>query len=454
MISFWLELKSVCKSYKFLTLIIILLAFQLVFITQFQNEAVTAEAETIASNNGRIGFHEDYLGYYESEYRRAVESTPWWFTGDDIAVFPKWIAFTQYQLDLSQRSAAAYLNKDWSTYVRLRAEESLLIWMYQCRGPITPEQFFGEDWEKFKPLVELPGLAVEHYFQFVDFEPQWDIWEATYYLHLVKEDLPPAGPTDTSPWAFTFNFMHRGLPSILGLIVLLMTVNLLHRDRKSGAVKFALVVPRRRSYYLLRKTALGFISSIVIVLMSQLLIFLALGLKHGFRGMNYPVLVDNGFMNLSFTPGQLSAVKTFYNYTDFGFSRFPSAHSVRLVLETIERLDVIKAWQFFGIAFVLLAMFILFCSVVGIFISILVKNEILAQVVAVGVFALGTAFGRVFPSLKTTVWDLFSKADVIPLLEGSHYSTYLGSLTVLAIATILLLVIGGLIFRKQNIVSN
>lgn len=100
----------------------------------------------------------------------------------------------------------------------------------------------------------------------------------------------------------------------------------------------------------------------------------------------------------------------------------------------LDRQVFILLWQFLGFTFISLAFFVFFCSVLGILISILIKNEIVAQVVAVGILGLGASVGRIWPNLRTTVWDLFPKANIIPLLEGNHCSTYWQSLAALGIA--------------------
>lgn len=49
--SFWLELKSVLKNFKFLALILVLLAYQAMIIAQFHQEEARAHAQTIRSND-------------------------------------------------------------------------------------------------------------------------------------------------------------------------------------------------------------------------------------------------------------------------------------------------------------------------------------------------------------------------------------------------------------------
>jgi len=463
--SFWLELKSICKSFKFIAFIIVLLAFQIMLITQFQSEAALVEIGELRGNERYSSENNSWVIFWEKEYEElGLHGESFWnFTFEIIEYDLKWY---QYEKKLAHNISEAYANDDWATYNRYMAEKRLvdlnLYWMIMDNNNryippvITAEEYFDEAWSFYKTLVDTPefyrppiwaGERIK-----IALPPPRALLSAAYHLHLLKVDLPPMGPHDISPWGFLFNFMRRGLPNILGLLVLLMTVNLLHRDKKSGSIKTALQLPKSRSYYLLRKLALGYLSSLFVILIPHLLMFVGLGIKNGFRGLRFPVIIDNGFFNWSVAEDHLIYALENTPFYQFGLSQYQLPWNV--YLSGLERLDIIALWQFLSLAFISLALFILFCSVLGILISIVVKNEVLAQGIAVGVFALGTAFGSIFPRLNTSSWDFFAKADIIPLLEGSHYSTYLSSLVTISIATILLFGLSAIVFRKQDIISS
>lgn len=198
---------------------------------------------------------------------------------------------------------------------------------------------------------------------------------------------------------------------------------------------------------MLRKLSLSFFASSSVIVLPQILSILILGIRHGFRGLNYPVLLDKNVLS-SFTVFKDMGINI--GFYDTGLSKIPVLADV----SRLELYDFIPLWQFFGLAAVQILLFILFCTALGLLISILVKNEVIAHLVAAGIFVLGSAFGNIIPNLSTTAWDLFSKADVVPLLEGSLASTYLSSLLTLSIATILLFIVGAVIFKKQDIACN
>src|SRR5690606_20333225 len=90
--------------------------------------------------------------------------------------------------------------------------------------------------------------------------------DSPYYSYLADKDLRPIGPWDTTPWGFLFNSLRKLVPKVLGFIVLIISVNRLHKDRKDGSIKTSLQKPKKRTHYLMRKTALGFVSSCLIIL--------------------------------------------------------------------------------------------------------------------------------------------------------------------------------------------
>lgn len=370
------------------------------------------------------------------------------------------LAWYSYERDLANSILESYANQDWSVYTKGMAEKHLLEWNIHSRrwaNVITPDEYYGEEWARLQEGIDawevtgLPFWIGERLW--VNDRPEQAALNTAYYLRLVEEDLPPTASYDTSPWGFTFNFMRRGLPNVLGVIVLLMTVTLLHRDHKYGSIKSTLQLPKSRNFYLLRKVSLGFVSSFFVVLIPQAITFIALGLKRGYMGFNTPVLIDNGFMKWTFSPEQvLYVIHNNPRVHQVGLSQYK--FSWMRYFNDLARLEFTELWRFLLLAVIALALFILFCTVLGILISILIKNEIFAQVTAIGVFALGISFGSIFPNLANKSWDIFAKADIVAILEGFHYTTYLNSIVTLAIATIILFAISAFIFRRQDIHSS
>lgn len=441
--SFLLELKSICKSYKFLILILVLFLFQMIFIQQAMVENKSRERITLITLQSNVEGYERKMDSLERNWQHGR-----------LAITPEQyeaaLGYYNYNILLRKEKLESYLAKDWSEYSRMEALGRLLLWDLETRNiNPTPQQYFGENWNEVKAKLNYPEFEVaqELYQPFIADEFSSTMVISMYYLELANSNLKPAGPHSTSPWAFLLNFLRGGFPHILGVIVFMATVNILHRDKSSGAIKSYLSSPKSRTRYLLRKLSLGFWASSIVLLLPQLFTVLFLGLKHGFQGLNYPILLDRYILsNLNAFPDHLIQPHSF----EAGLSRiqFP------FLISRLEYVDFAPLWQFLSLAAVQVLLFILFCTALALLISVLVKNEVIAHLVAAGTFIVGSAFGNIVPKLSTTAWDLFSKADVVPLLEGSLASTYLSSLLTLSVAAILIFIVASVVFRRQDIVSH
>lgn len=442
MASFFLELKSICKGYRLLTMVVVLLVFQLIFLQQANHKhRIEINDRTVAYKASPVN-HERNLNTFISMWERGIFDI-------SKSVYEDTLEFKMYHRTLAEKRIQFFGQEDWPNYNLGTAESCFIQWenfpKWFVRAP-QPQDIFADQWADIRSLFNYPRLSVLDEAS----DSLWAerlIWRGCYHLYLYQEDLPPARPYGTSPWTFVFNFLREGLPTLLGLVTLLMTVNLVHRDRKSGAIKAALTVPSSRNRYLLRKLGLGFAASWLAVLIPHILTFTFLGLKHGFRGLGYPVLLDKGVSSWRVAPELLRVLRT-ATFEFVGMSQYITNNAP---FANFERLHFVPLWQFLLLAVLLLALFILFCTALGLLISVVVKNELLAHVAAIGVFALGLQFGSMLPGLKTSVWDLFSKANVIPLLEGNHTSTYLASAVVLVGATLAAVLLSCQVFRRSDV---
>ncbi len=67
--AFWLELKSVCKNFRFLALICILLCMQAMLIVQFQNESAVQHNKIIRANNRYEMANNEWVEFWEGRDR-------------------------------------------------------------------------------------------------------------------------------------------------------------------------------------------------------------------------------------------------------------------------------------------------------------------------------------------------------------------------------------------------
>src|SRR5690554_953286 len=440
--AFLLELKGVCKSHKLLALVLILILLQLVMFQQALDDGRIQETTRVANlKNTNLG--ESRLRTLDTYWEEGILAT-------SQEHYDEARQFYQHMSAVEESRYQAYIAGDWPAYSRGEAQWRIFGWQYEWRNfTPTPQEFFGDAWPEIQAKLELPEYNMDH-------TPLASgrldgkgirTTSSFYYLALMDTGLPPYSPNSTEPWAFLFNFLRTGLPTLLGIIVLLLTVNLLHRDRDSGVIKTQLATPRSRWRYLLRKLALGAGASIVALVLALFPMGILLGIRHGFRGLSHPVLLDKySLVHATVHPNRVEAPGLW----EIGLNQMP----LNVKPEYLEHQEFIPLWQFLALAAAMLLLFILFCTVLGLLISILVKNEVVAHVVAGLVFVAGTALGTAFPQLSTSPWDFFARADVVPLLEGNQAATYLAGIAALMGATILLFSVATMIFRRQDISSN
>ena len=239
----------------------------------------------------------------------------------------------------------------------------------------TPENYYGENWVAYNKILSLPdGSQLPWYYDSKRFHMSLDkvIYSSSYYLYLSEKNMPPTSPSDTTSWAYVFNFLRRGLPHELGIIVLLMSVNLMHRDRIFGSIKTTLQMPQKRGRYLLRKISLGFAISSFIVVIPQLLTFFILGIKSGFKGIDTPVLLTKNFLSLTLSANEIFELRDYPWFSGLGLSKYAvSWLSGRNLMESME---FVPLWQFLLLAVIMLTLFTLFCSVLALLISVVCKN--------------------------------------------------------------------------------
>ncbi len=461
MTAFWLELKSTFRSFIFLALILVLIAFQAVQFVQLRKAGLFTESQVSQENLAYLRKSESWLRYWQKQETNFNElgGTGSRYSLETIEFHLDWY---EYEEKLARGIVRSFAEKDWPQYNRLRAEKGLLDWgilaafvdwtnIYNTF--VTPQQYFGEKWAEYESLVNsrevrrLPesvlqgrGLSsAEH-----------TALTTSYYLQLLEKGTPPGGPLCLTPWAFLFIFLRESLPSVLAIFVLLVTVNLLSREKKFGAIKTNLQRPKSRARFLARKISLGFVSSFFLVSVPQFLFFLLLGITQGFAGANQPTLLNRDILTWS-TSSDYAYLLRWSRSSTVGLSQY-----VRSVWGNgaLERLDFIPLWQSLCLTLAVLALFLLFCSVLGTLISLLIGNETAAQVVAAGIFALGSTFGRLWPKEAGSAWDLFAKARVVTLLEGNQAATFLKSVVFLGAAVFFLFGLSLLTFRKQDVISN
>lgn len=455
--SLWLEFKSLSRSIKFLALLLVILGYQILFFIQLDGDIVAVENQEVFSAQSYQRKCENWLRYWQSQFdennsagmgsrypQPMIEANLQWY---------------EKEAALAASIATSFQRQDWSQYTRDKCQKNLLEWEIRdalgdksnpYASIVMPDQYFGGRWEQLKETINLLEMGSLPYAVLEGRHlPRVETiaFTADYFYQLHERGLAPAEYCGQLPWTFCFNFLRNGLPNALAIIAVFIAVGLLPREKRLGVVKVSLQSPASRAVYLFRKTILGCFSTLALVTVPQLLAFLSLGAVKGFKGINFPVLLNNNVFEWQVSKDYAYLVRWSYS-SSVGLSHYTGGAYGGGALDNM---GYVPLWQFLGLALLGLTLFILFCTVLGLLISIIFKNETVAQVVATGVLAFGILFGSILPRYQATVWDLFSKAHIVSLLEGSHFSTYLSSMVVLGIASVIIFIVAAFLLRKQDI---
>lgn len=453
--AFWLEYKSLCKSFKFLALLLILCSYQLLIFVQSNQTIVSAENQEALTHLSYVRKCDNWLRYWQNQSENQATSR---YSAAMIQANLKW--YTE-ETALATALSESFQAKDWYNYTLHQSKKGVLNW--EIRGALsdpknpyttvlTPQQYFGARWSRFQERVQpfvfkaLPYAVMEGR-SLPSVESGALLTD--YYFQLHENGLTPAGLGGQSPWEFLFNFLRQGLPNALAILTMFMAVSLLAQEKKHGAIKTGLQSPRSRLRYLLRKAALGSVSSISLVAIPQIFTFFILGFVNGFGGVNFPVLLNNNVFQWTVSQDYAYLVRWSYPGA-VGLSQYiRGAYGSGALTNT----SYVPLWQFLSLVVLGLTCFIVFCTVLGLLLSVIFKNETVAQVATAAVLGLGLSAGRFWPHFKATTWDLFSKAKIISLLEGGQFSTYLSSIVALAVVSIVVFFIAALLFRKQDVAA-
>ena len=215
--SFWLELKSICKSFKFLALILVLIAYQFVLLVQFENASIITENQELQNNLAYKRKSESWLRYWQNQEKELINlgRASHGHSPETIEYHLDWY---QYEHKLAVKISESSVSKDWPAYNRYQAEkglfdwgihEALIDWSNRYTSFRTPEQYFGKKWGLYLTMIEereFTSLPLWVFENRVLYPAEHAAFSTAYHLQLLEKDLPPAGPYDKSPWAFPISW--------------------------------------------------------------------------------------------------------------------------------------------------------------------------------------------------------------------------------------------------------
>ncbi len=245
---------------------------------------------------------------------------------------------------------------------------------------------------------------------------------------------------------FTYNMINKFLPLILCILVVMITFNSISDEYRTGISKNIVTQPFKRSRYYLTMVFANFLSIVIVVLSTMVVLNLLVGFSSSFQSLDTPILThDKQWNNISITGMDLEKAynatstkvylgPTEVSYDDLVMNLFDSYGFITFKTFLIEAVGVYLLYTFF-----LTALSVLISSI---FVEKMKTLMTLVVIIALGYFAA---------YLKPSIFNVFSTARVTQIITGSINLTLLGSFLVLGISILITILVGIAYFKRKDI---
>ncbi len=248
------------------------------------------------------------------------------------------------------------------------------------------------------------------------------------------------------------HYQKEVLPNITWVVVMLLVMDSMTRDFKNGTIKMMITLPYDRKRYLIIKLVSNIISTLVVLCMPILLIFLFLLSKYGLSSANYPMMSNlKGFKTFEpVYPYIHKAVKrgySSYDLIDYGLGHIVKA----TILGMSATLSIIPLWKMLLLTLIPYFAYVLFLNFLAIAMSVLIQNRI-GFVSGYGSLILASIIvGSQFNGRQGMLLNPMSLSKSFQLVEGTIPYSSLSAIVIFPCYCILLYIIAIKRFRKMDI---
>lgn len=252
-----------------------------------------------------------------------------------------------------------------------------------------------------------------------------------FYLILHEEKALETGTL--SPWALLVQkiSIEESSTIIIPIVCLIYSASLVIEDKKNRSIKLVETLPRNRNYVVIHYYISTLWAVIIILLLSFGIPMLAIGFKHGFMGLNNPILVDpKGF--ISFTG---------YSHSDdwgcLGLSKFFASVSLPEYDKVFPSSQLVfyPLWKVFALATIPSILKIMFYTLLGVTIAMCSKKNSFATPIT-GFFSIFTVISQLY--WQSSLFNPFSISTGWNVTIGVTSFTWLRGVVVLSVAWIVL----------------
>ncbi|MEW9093806.1 MAG: ABC transporter permease subunit [Clostridiaceae bacterium] len=240
-----------------------------------------------------------------------------------------------------------------------------------------------------------------------------------------------------------FNFLKILINDILGSLLLVIGVILFVSDIVSGectppTLKFLLIQPVSRGKVLLSKFIAVTISAILLIISSELIFFVIIGLLLGFGSPNLPVITG-----------------TLYKFDYSKLDMFGKPAFVELANSS----KMIPVWQYTLNMLLMQTLFIVACVAFAFLVSSILKSSMASMTLGIISVIMATILSQVIPAVvKRSHYLFISYGNISNLFDGTLAQrlqnpsiTPLYGITILLVWTIVCYLISHFVFTKRDI---
>lgn len=245
---------------------------------------------------------------------------------------------------------------------------------------------------------------------------------------------------------FTYNMIDKYFPFILTIFIALTTFNCISDEYRTGVVKNIATQGMRRNRYYLTMIFANFLSAVIVIISTMVVLNLIVGFLAGFQSLDTPILSHKNQWN-NITTKAMDLERSYLKYGNRVYLGPTEVNYDELSTILFEDYKLITFKTFLVEVTGVYLLFGFFITALTVFISSIFADNIKALIVLVILMGIGYFTAYMSPS----IFNVFSTSRVTQIITGSSNLTLLGSFIVLGISTLITVFVGLTYFRRKDI---
>jgi len=332
-------------------------------------------------------------------------------------------------------------------------KNEIIVCMLSARWPCNDAKkteflrnSIGEIWSELLPEIKYDDFKISDSIFLGDSDIKLAIIDIKYKYDLYSKNIRMIDNYSLNNVTFTYNMINKYLPFILAIFVILTTFNCISDEYRTGVVKNIATQGIKRSKYYLTMILANFLSAVVIISSTMIVLNFLVGFLAGFQSMDTPIISHEKQCNTISVEGMdlEKAYKkslnraylgpTEVNYDDLATILFEDYKFITFKTFLIEAVGVYLLFAFF-------------LTALSVFISSIFADKM--KVLMTLIVIMGIGYWAAYA--KPSIFNVFSTSRVTQIITGSVNFTLLGSFIVLGISILIILLVGIAYFKRKDI---